>query len=62
MHVAEAIAAMDIMLNPFTDGISTRRGSALAALQQGVPLVTTKGMRLIRYGLHAMEMGSHLLM
>lgn len=40
---ADAIATMDIMLNPFKDGISTRRGSAMAALQQGVPLLTTSG-------------------
>jgi len=32
---------MDLSLAPFTDGISTRRGSAIAALQHGVPLATS---------------------
>ncbi len=40
---ADAIAASDLMINPFLDGISTRRGSAMAALQHGVPVLTTKG-------------------
>lgn len=40
---ANAIAAMDLMINPFVDGISTRRGSAIASLQQGVPVLTTVG-------------------
>lgn len=42
-EAADSIVTMDIMLNPFSDGISTRRGSAMAALQQGVPLLTTSG-------------------
>ncbi len=40
---SDAIAASDLMVNPFLDGISTRRGSAMAALQHGVPVLTTKG-------------------
>lgn len=40
---ADAIATMDLLINPFRDGISTRRGSAIAALQQGVPILSTKG-------------------
>tara|TARA_R110002049_G_scaffold4601_1_gene31694 strand:- start:87494 stop:88690 length:1197 start_codon:yes stop_codon:yes gene_type:complete len=40
---SEAVAAMDVMLAPFTDGLSTRRGSAIAALQQGVALLSTDG-------------------
>lgn len=31
---------MDLLLAPFVDGMSTRRGSAIAALQNGVPLAT----------------------
>lgn len=42
-EAADAIAIMDLMINPFSDGISTRRGSAMAALQHGVPVLTTRG-------------------
>jgi hypothetical protein len=43
-HPAEAalgIRAMDLLLAPFMDGISTRQGSAMSALQHGVPLRST---------------------
>ena len=40
-RVADAIRAMDVMLCPFSDGISARRGSALAALQNDIPIVST---------------------
>ena len=40
---SDAVAAMDLMINPFVDGISTRRGSAMAALQNGVPVLSTRG-------------------
>ena len=36
-------AAMDVCLAPFRRGVSTRRGSFLAALQQGVATVSTRG-------------------
>ena len=39
---AAAIKAFDIFLSPYTDGISTRRGSVIAALQHGIPVVTTE--------------------
>ncbi|MEM9110821.1 MAG: hypothetical protein AAGC72_12430 [Planctomycetota bacterium] len=42
-EAADVIAIMDVMLNPFIDGLSTRRGSAIAALQHGVPVVSTMG-------------------
>lgn len=35
------LSAMDMLLAPFSDGISTRRGSAIAAFQNGVPVATT---------------------
>jgi hypothetical protein len=35
------IRSMDILLAPFTDGISTRRGTAMSALQHGVPVCST---------------------
>lgn len=40
-EAAIAIRAMDVMISPFTDGISTRRTSVITALQQGTPLCTT---------------------
>ncbi len=39
--VAQALAAGDLCLLPYRDGASPRRGSLLAALAQGVPVVTT---------------------
>lgn len=36
-----AICAMDLLVAPFNDGVSTRRGSIIAGLQNGVPLATT---------------------
>lgn len=39
MHVA----ACDLMLQPYPDGVSSRRTSAMVALAHGVPMVTTTG-------------------
>jgi len=39
--VADVLAASDVCLLPYRDGASPRRGSLLAALAQGVPVVTT---------------------
>ncbi len=36
-------AATNLMLSPFSDGVSTRRGSFLAALQHGTPTLSTYG-------------------
>jgi glycosyltransferase involved in cell wall biosynthesis len=41
--LSEHLAACDVMLQPYPDGISTRRTTAMAALAHGVPLVTTTG-------------------
>ena len=41
--VAARLAAVDLALQPFPDGISTRRTSAMAALALGIPVVTTDG-------------------
>jgi glycosyltransferase involved in cell wall biosynthesis len=41
--VARKIASADLFLAPFLDGVSTRRGSVMAALQHGVPVVATDG-------------------
>lgn len=41
LEAAAAIRAMDLLLAPFMDGISTRRTSAISALQHGVPICST---------------------
>jgi glycosyltransferase involved in cell wall biosynthesis len=41
--VAARLAACDLLLQPFPDGISARRTSAMAGLALGVPLVSTDG-------------------
>lgn len=37
------ISACDVMLQPYPDGVSSRRGSFLAALSHAMPIVTTSG-------------------
>ena len=44
-EISRRFAAVDIYLAPFDDGISTRRGSLMAALQHGVATVGTCGSR-----------------
>jgi glycosyltransferase involved in cell wall biosynthesis len=41
--VAEHLAAADLYLAPFIDGVSGRRTSLMAALQHGLPVVGTRG-------------------
>jgi glycosyltransferase involved in cell wall biosynthesis len=41
--VAAHLAACDLLVQPFPDGISARRTSAMAGLALGVPMVTTEG-------------------
>ncbi|HYM23048.1 MAG TPA: glycosyltransferase family 4 protein [Vicinamibacterales bacterium] len=41
--VSNHIAACDVMMQPYPDGVSTRRTSAMAALAHGRPIVTTTG-------------------
>jgi glycosyltransferase involved in cell wall biosynthesis len=41
--VSVYLASGDILLAPFTDGISTRRTTLMAALQNGIPIVATDG-------------------
>lgn len=41
--VAAAIKACDLMIQPYPDGITTRRTSAMAGLKNGVATVTTAG-------------------
>jgi glycosyltransferase involved in cell wall biosynthesis len=42
-EVARRLAAADLFLAPLIDGVSTRRGSVMAALQHAVPVVGTNG-------------------
>lgn len=42
-EVSNHLAALDVAVFPFPDGISARRTSAMAALAVGTPLVTTRG-------------------
>ena len=44
-QVAECIAACDVMFQPYPDGVSSRRGSFMAALALGRPTVTTLGVQ-----------------
>ena len=37
------LSACHVMLQPYEDGVSTRRGSMMAVLSHGVPVVTTAG-------------------
>lgn len=41
--LAAHVAACDVMVQPYPDGISARRTSAMAALLLGIPIVTTTG-------------------
>ena len=37
------LGACDLMIQPYIDGVSTRRGSVMAALAHGLPVVTNTG-------------------
>lgn len=39
------LRACDVLLQPYWDGVTARRSSAMAALANGVPMVTTEGHR-----------------
>jgi hypothetical protein len=42
-ELAATLKACDVLVQPFPDGLSTRRGSAMAALGLGMPLVSNAG-------------------
>jgi glycosyltransferase involved in cell wall biosynthesis len=42
-EVSRHVAACDVMLQPYPDGISSRRTSAMVPLSHGRPMVTTQG-------------------
>ena len=56
------VAASDLVLTPFADGVSTRRTSFMAGLQQAVAIVGTSGVStdsmLRSAGLELVEVGS----
>jgi glycosyltransferase involved in cell wall biosynthesis len=41
--LGEKLAAADLFLAPLSDGVSTKRGTVMAALQHGLPVVATEG-------------------
>jgi len=41
--VSRAFSAMDLLLAPYSDGASTRRGTLMTGLAHGVPVVSTDG-------------------
>ena len=43
LSIAAALRACDILVQPFPDGVTTRRTSMMAALSSGRPVVTTRG-------------------
>lgn len=42
-EIAAYLAACDLMVQPYSDGISSRRTTAMAGLNQGCPIVTNTG-------------------
>jgi len=56
---AEILACADCAALPFVDGVSLKRGSLFACLEQGLPVVTTSPQRS---GVFPFVEGKHLLM
>jgi glycosyltransferase involved in cell wall biosynthesis len=42
-EISRLLSASDLMILPFIDGVSSRRTTAVTALQHGLPLLTTRG-------------------
>jgi glycosyltransferase involved in cell wall biosynthesis len=53
--LSRSLAAADVMLLPFTDGISTRRGTLMAALAHGLPVVGLRGQSTDRVLVNARD-------
>ena len=43
LEVSAALSACDVLLQPYPDGVTTRRTSVMAGLARGIPTVTTTG-------------------
>jgi glycosyltransferase involved in cell wall biosynthesis len=43
VDIAAALRACDMLVQPYPDGVTTRRTSMMAALAAGVPVITTRG-------------------
>jgi glycosyltransferase involved in cell wall biosynthesis len=57
--LAQCLAASDLFLAPFVDGVSTRRTTMMAALQNGLPVVATDGPltdKILRNRPHALHL------
>jgi hypothetical protein len=42
-ELSDRLSSCDVVLQPYPDGVTTRRSSIMAALQHGIPAVTTIG-------------------
>ncbi len=42
-RLSRDLQSCDLLVQPYTDGVSTRRGTLMAALAHGLPVVTTTG-------------------
>jgi glycosyltransferase involved in cell wall biosynthesis len=51
-EVSRVLRACDMTILPFIDGVSTRRTSAVTALQHGLPLLTTRDEDLESWFVH----------
>lgn len=51
-EISRIMSACDLFVLPFTDGISTRRGTLAAALLHGLPVLTTRGKFLDEVFVH----------
>jgi glycosyltransferase involved in cell wall biosynthesis len=43
VEVSQCLVACDVAVQPYTDGLSSRRGSTMASLALGVPVVSNRG-------------------
>lgn len=55
-EVSRMMAACDLFVLPFTDGVSTKRGTLPAALLHELPVLTTRGIRVDDVFVHRQNM------
>jgi glycosyltransferase involved in cell wall biosynthesis len=51
-EISRIMSACDLFVLPFTDGVSTKRGTLAAALLHGLPILSTRGKRLDEIFVH----------